>query len=166
MEITLRHRVKASKMPVCLRLKSISSLALAIRKASDSFRFLIVKSRGRAFWHFGKCVLLYLHSEEKKLGERFNCSTLRFIFSIFCRGFAEILELAKGCKPVVLSYQSRSAAFCILFSSPSCGSCRWLGMCQSEVCFWADSSRIFLGKVHPAASSVALGSGCPRLYKI
>lgn len=82
-EITLRHRVKASKMPVCLGLKSVSSLALATRKVSDSFRFLIGKSKGRAFRHFGKCVLLYLHSEEKKLGEHFNCLTLRFIVSVF-----------------------------------------------------------------------------------
>lgn len=141
-------------MPVCLGLKSVSSLALATRNVSDSFRFLIGKSKGWTFRHFGKCVLLYLHSEEKELGEHFNCLTLRFIVSVFCRGFAEILESAKECRPGVLFYQSRAAAFCIHFCSPSCGSCGWL----SEVF-------LLLGRfqLHLAGQGA---SSCPKLCKI
>lgn len=37
---------------MCLRLESISSLALAIREVSDSFRLLVVQSQGQALKHF------------------------------------------------------------------------------------------------------------------
>lgn len=32
---------------MCLKLESVSGLALSIRKASNSFRFLVVKSQGQ-----------------------------------------------------------------------------------------------------------------------
>lgn len=77
---------------MCLQLKSISSLAGAIRKASDSFRFLAVKSQGQAFRHFGKRFLFYLQSEEKKLRECSNCLSLRLIFSIFVEALRRSLN--------------------------------------------------------------------------
>lgn len=37
---------------MCLGLKSFFSLASAVRKVSDSFSFLVVKSQGQALKHF------------------------------------------------------------------------------------------------------------------
>lgn len=107
---------------MCLQLKSICSLAGAIGKASDSFRFLAVKSQGQAFRRFGKRFLLYLHSEEKELRERSNCLPLRLIFFHFCRGFTKILESAKGCKPGISIYQVPFCV-CLLQGNPAqvCG---------------------------------------------
>ena len=76
---------------MCLRLKSISSLASAIRKMSDSFRFLVVKSRGQALSGTFERASFSVYVQEKRYGV---CSSTAQLGGLFF--FSHLLQRISG----------------------------------------------------------------------